>query len=43
VPADRIDAELVANKRRIRPLDLDAERRRYGDTTQGGVGISSPA
>ena len=40
VPADRLtpDVEMA-----MRPLDIAAEKVRYGATTRGGVGISSPA
>ena len=40
VPADELseDMEMVT-----RPLDLDAEKRRYGASTRGGVGVSFPA
>lgn len=40
VPADRLtpDVEMA-----MRPLDIAAEKERYGATTRGGVGISSPA
>ena len=40
VPADRLDAEKGPV---MAPLDLEAEKRRYGPTTRGGVGISHPA
>lgn len=43
VPADLIDDAVVAGKTGIRPLDLEAEIRRYGATTRGGVGVSQPA
>ena len=43
VPADQIDDDLVAKKKGIHPLDLEAEMRRYGATTRGGVGVSQPA
>ena len=39
VPADRLtDADEMA----MRPLDLAKEKERYGATTRGGVGVSSP-
>jgi len=28
---------------RIEPLDIEAEQRRYGAETRGGVGVSAPA
>lgn len=43
VPADLIDDEALAARTTIRPLDLAAEKRRYGATTPGGVGISHTA
>ncbi|MCX4385806.1 VOC family protein [Micromonospora peucetia] len=43
VPADRLDDAALAARKRIGRLDLDAERRRYGGQTRGGVGISVPA
>jgi catechol-2,3-dioxygenase len=43
VPADRLDEAAVAGRTSIRPLDLDAEIRRYGADTPGGYGVSRPA
>ena len=43
VPADKLDAEALAGRTRIRPLDIDREIERYGPTTRGGVGISHAA
>jgi catechol-2,3-dioxygenase len=43
IPADLLDDEARAARRSIRPLDLGREKRRYGATTAGGVGISTPA
>ena len=43
VPADLLDEQALAARKRIGPLDLEREKRRYGATTRGGVGISSPA
>ncbi|MBX6722229.1 MAG: VOC family protein, partial [Dactylosporangium sp.] len=40
VPADLLDDAALANRKRIRPLDLEREKRRYGAETRGGVGIS---
>jgi catechol-2,3-dioxygenase len=40
VPADRLPVEVDAM---TKPLDLEAEKRRYGAATLGGVGVSSPA
>jgi hypothetical protein len=43
VPADQLDAATLAGRTRIRPLDLAKEKARYGATTRGGVGVSTPA
>jgi catechol-2,3-dioxygenase len=43
VPADRLDEQALAARKRIGPLDLEREKQRYGATTRGGVGISIPA
>jgi catechol-2,3-dioxygenase len=43
VPADLLDDEALAGRTGIRPLDLAHEQRRYGATTRGGLGISTPA
>lgn len=43
VPADQLDEQALAARKRIGPLDLEREKQRYGATTRGGVGISSPA
>lgn len=43
VPADRIDDDTLANRRHIRPLDLDGEIARYGADTPGGIGVSRAA
>ena len=43
VPADLIDDDALAAKASIRPLDIAAEKRRYGALTPGGVGVSTPA
>lgn len=42
VPADRIDAQVLAARRRIGRLDLGAEVERHGALTPGGTGISRP-
>ncbi|HXY44636.1 MAG TPA: VOC family protein [Acidimicrobiales bacterium] len=42
VPADRLDAETLQARKGIRPLDIAAEQRRYGATTRGGIGVSTP-
>jgi catechol-2,3-dioxygenase len=41
VPADQLDADALRDKVRIRPLDLENEKRRYGAETRGGVGTST--
>ena len=41
VPADRLDATVERNP--AGALDLEAEIARYGGSTRGGVGVSSPA
>lgn len=43
VPADQLDAAVLAGRATIRPLDLAREIERYGATTPGGLGISRPA
>lgn len=43
LPADLIDAAALAARTTIRPLDLAAEKRRYGGATRGGVGVSHTA
>ncbi len=43
VPADLLDEETIAARATIRPLDIAAEKQRYGGSTRGGVGISVPA
>ena len=40
VPADRLPVEMDAI---TKPLDLAAEKARYGGSTRGGVGVSFPA
>lgn len=40
VPADLLDPEVTVTSR---PLDLEAEKARYGAETPGGIGISRPA
>ncbi|MEV4072359.1 VOC family protein [Nonomuraea fuscirosea] len=42
VPAALLTEELLAGRASIRPLDLEAEKRRYGAQTRGGVGVSVP-
>ncbi|WP_326633489.1 VOC family protein [Nonomuraea fuscirosea] len=42
VPAALLTEELLADRAAIRPLDLEAEKRRYGAQTRGGVGVSVP-
>jgi catechol-2,3-dioxygenase len=43
IPADKLDDAAVAGRKRIGRLDLEAEKRRYGADTRGGVGISVQA
>ncbi len=46
LPASALTADLVSEARadpRPRPLDLDAEKARYGPQTRGGIGVSIPA
>jgi catechol-2,3-dioxygenase len=43
VPAHLLDDAAVEASSRLAPLDLDAAIARYGATTTGGVGISTPA
>jgi catechol-2,3-dioxygenase len=43
VPADLLDDEALAARKRIGRLDLEREKARYGAATRGGVGISIPA
>lgn len=40
VPADRLPVEI---DQMTKPLDLEAEKDRYGGATRGGVGVSFPA
>ena len=42
VPADRLTDEVLAGRARITPLDIAQEKERYGASTRGGVGVSSP-
>jgi catechol-2,3-dioxygenase len=43
LPAELIDDEAAAARKRIGPLDLAREKARYGATTRGGIGVSTPA
>lgn len=43
VPAEQLDDAALAARKRIRPLDLNREKQRYGATTSGGVGVSTAA
>jgi catechol-2,3-dioxygenase len=40
VPADLLDP--AEERAMLKPLDLAAEKQRYGATTRGGIGISAP-
>ncbi|MBW3556659.1 MAG: VOC family protein [Actinobacteria bacterium] len=42
VPADLLDDAALSHNG-VLPLDLEAEKRRYGATTRGGIGISIPS
>ena len=41
IPADRLDDDARESRKRIAPLNLAAEKSRYGATTRSGVGISN--
>ncbi|UBU13680.1 VOC family protein [Nonomuraea gerenzanensis] len=43
VPASLLTEEILAARTGIRPLDLNADKQRYGAQTRGGVGVSIPA
>jgi catechol-2,3-dioxygenase len=43
IPADRLDDEALASRATVGRLDLEREKQRYGATTEGGIGISTPA
>ncbi|MEO3793274.1 VOC family protein [Nonomuraea sp. B10E15] len=43
VPAALLTDEVLAARSSIRPLDLSADKERYGARTRGGVGVSVPA
>jgi catechol-2,3-dioxygenase len=43
IPADLLDEEALAARKRIGRLDLAREKARYGGDTRGGVGVSTPA
>jgi len=40
VPADRITDEVLANRTRLAPLDIQKEIDRYGADTRSGIGVS---
>jgi catechol-2,3-dioxygenase len=42
VPADLIDADVLAARTRVGPLDLAAEMACFGAQTRGGIGVSLP-
>jgi catechol-2,3-dioxygenase len=42
VPASLLTDEVLAARSSIRPLDLSADKERYGAQTRGGVGVSIP-
>ena len=43
VPASLLTDEVLAGRSSIRPLDIAADKERYGGQTRGGVGVSIPA
>jgi len=43
IPADLLDEDALEARKKIGPLDLEREKRRFGGQTRGGVGISNPA
>lgn len=43
LPASLIDDDVLRARSSIRPLDLAADKQRYGGQTRGGVGVSIPA
>ncbi len=43
VPAHLLEKEDRSGRARVRPLDLEAAKARYGAATRGGAGISQPA
>ncbi|MEU4231279.1 VOC family protein [Nonomuraea sp. NPDC026600] len=43
VPASLLTDEVLAGRTSIRPLDIAADKERYGGQTRGGVGVSIPA
>ncbi len=43
VPADALDEAALAGRAKIRPLDLEREKARYGADTPGGIGVSRVA
>jgi catechol-2,3-dioxygenase len=43
VPADRLTPEILGQRDKLAPLDLQGEIERFGADTVGGLGISVPA
>ncbi|MCK2214460.1 VOC family protein [Actinomadura sp. ATCC 31491] len=43
VPASLLTEEILEARKSIKPLDLGADKERYGARTRGGVGVSIPA
>lgn len=43
VPASLLTDDVLAGRAGIRPLDLAADKQRYGGQTRGGIGVSIPA
>ena len=42
VPAGLIDDDALTAKATVKPLDIAREKARYGASTRGGVGVSTP-
>src|SRR5215203_632694 len=42
VPADLLTPEILAERDKLKPLDLPAEVERFGADTLGGIGVSVP-
>jgi catechol-2,3-dioxygenase len=43
VPAHLLDEATLEARTRVRPLELEREKQRYGGATPGGIGVSRPA
>ncbi|MBA2414420.1 MAG: VOC family protein [Geodermatophilaceae bacterium] len=42
VPAELLTQEILDSRSRLAPLDIAAEKERFGAETRGGVGVSAP-